>query len=105
MMMTKLHQTARQRRLPRVSRPMICANKFNMRNYLEAMRRKTGQTQTKECKSEQGICRTPKQLLSRWRGRRSATSTYTIKAQGSKNEELQNVCEDAAKVIWCYDVW
>ena len=76
-----------KRRLPRLSRPMICANKFNMRNYLEAMRGKTCQTQTKECKNEQGICRTPKQLLPRWRGRRSATSTYTIKAQGSKNEE------------------
>ena len=105
--MTNLHQTPSKRRLPRVSRPMICANKFNRRNYLEAMRGKTCQTQTTECKNEQGICRTPKQPKPRRLqaiGEEEDQQHAPIQSK-RKIRKMKNGREDAARVILCHDVW
>ena len=75
---------------------MICANKFNRRNYLEAMRVKTCQTQATECKNEQGII----ELQNSYNldGEEEDQQPAPIQSK-RKVRKMKNGSEDAVKVI------
>ena len=76
----------------------LCTTKIN-RNWLWGNERKDSKNRMQK---RAGHSSNSKIAKTWWRGRRSATSSYTIKVQGSKNEEwLRGRC----KVIWCHDVW
>ena len=92
-----LHPIQRQRRLPRVSRPTICANKFNRRNWLGGCKRKDlpdSNNRIQKRAAWHSISQTPKQPKPWWRGIRSATSSYSLR-----------LCFDCVGAMMFGEVW